>query len=150
MSKGAFFQHFPTRRDYVLELHGQFHDHIRERVMTAIADMEPGRARLERGIGIFLDACLDLTLTRAFLFHARADIDLSEAVAGQNLQFSCLVAQDLAAIGWQDPGAVARLLVATVADVATSEAATGDQEQHLRRALSVVWTPGDTRMGPGR
>lgn len=140
MSKGAFFQHFPTRSAYMLTLHARFHDHLWERVRSVTDGIAPGRERLERGIGTYLDVCRELALTKAFLFQSRADIDLCDAVAEQNRRFAHLAARDLAAIGRQDPGSIARLVVAAVAEVAIAEAATGRRDARLRRALSALST----------
>lgn len=135
MSKGAFFQHFPTRRDYVLELHRSFHDRLAEAIAASVQGMEPGVERLVRGLTCYLDSCLEQATTKALLFQARADVDLAGEVAARNARFAGLAVADLAVIGWGDPARVARLLVAATAEVALVEAERGRRDLRLRRAL---------------
>lgn len=135
MSKGAFFQHFPRRRDYVIALHRQFHDGLMDVLQRQIAEMQPGGERLRRGIDCYLDYCLNQAGTKAFLFEARADGDLAGEVAARNQQFAELAAADLRQLGWADPVAVARLIVASAAEVALIEAQRGQRDKAQRRAL---------------
>lgn len=135
MSKGAFFQHFPARRDFVLELHRSYHDELGNRIGRAIAGLDPGEERLERGISTYLDACLETRSTKTMLFDARADADLGPEVARRNAQFAEVAADDLAAVGWSDPPSIARLVVAAVAEVALVEAASGRRDRRLRAAV---------------
>ena len=52
MSKGAFFHHFPTRRDFVVELHIRFHEKASTAIDAAIGAMAPGADRIAAGIEI--------------------------------------------------------------------------------------------------
>ena len=46
MAKGSFYNHFPTRRDYLVALHRDYHERLNADVAEAIGDMAPGAARL--------------------------------------------------------------------------------------------------------
>ena len=81
MSKGAFFQHFPRRRDYVLALHGLFHEQVFAVLNDQLSTLAPGAERLHSCIILYLDFCLSHGETKSYLFDARADSDLSDAVA---------------------------------------------------------------------
>lgn len=134
MSKGAFFQHFPARRDYVLELHRSYHDELTARILAATAGLPPGGERLAAGMTTYLDACLETRSTKTMLFDARADADLAPEVARRNAQLAEVAAADVAALGWTDADSIARLVVAAVAEVALVEAATGRRHRRLRDA----------------
>src|SRR3974390_1044870 len=47
MAKGSFYQHWPSRAEYVRALHARFHDQLGESIAVAIAGLPPGRDRLE-------------------------------------------------------------------------------------------------------
>src|SRR6201999_4615417 len=58
MAKGSFYQHWPSRTDYVRALHVRFHDQLEESIVTTMADLPPGRARVgAAGKGV-LAGCL--------------------------------------------------------------------------------------------
>ena len=135
MSKGAFFQHFPSRRDYVLELHRNFHDGIAAELGAAIAGVEPGAHRLHLGMDSYLDACLRGATAKAWLFQARADVDLADEVAARNSAFAELAAEDIRVLGFAQPAVVARLVIAAIAEVALIEAQRGRRDQRYRRAV---------------
>ncbi len=149
MSKGAFFQHFPTRAQYVAELHRTFHEEVTSRVDAAIRDLSPGLERLRRGIGTYLDACLELRTTKAFLFQARADVQLSQHVASRNAQFAERATADLETLEWADAPSVARLIVAAVAEIALVESESGRADYQLRRAVLALVSDSE-RLVPGR
>ena len=51
MAKGSFYNHFPTRRDYLVALHRDYHERLNADVAEAIGDMAPaqrGCARASR------------------------------------------------------------------------------------------------------
>jgi AcrR family transcriptional regulator len=135
MSKGSFFGHFPTRRDYVVALHRSFHDAVAERVDEAVSGREPGAPRLRAGIEAYLDVCLRERTAKAWLFQARADVDLADEVAARNQAFAALAAPDLEAVGADDPAVVAHLLVAAVAEVALHESRRGRRDRRYRAAV---------------
>lgn len=138
MSKGAFFQHFPTRHDYVLALHAAFHAPLTEAFHDLMVAQPPGRDRLATAIGHYLDYCRDHAEAKALLFSARADRDLSEVVATANEHFATMMEPDLAAIGWTAPHDIAVLATAAVAEVALTEARCGAHSPELRSALSAL------------
>ena len=47
MAKGSFYNHFPTRRDYLVALHRDYHERLNADVAEAIGDAE----QLCRGVG---------------------------------------------------------------------------------------------------
>lgn len=138
LSKGAFFQHFPRKRDYLIELHRQFHDALLFELEVRIGPMEPGVERLRRGVACYLDFCLDHATTKAFLFDARADGDLADVVSERNEQFARVVAEDLTAMGWVQALEVARLVVASVAEVALIEQSLVRRNPSQRGALAAL------------
>lgn len=42
MAKGSFYQHWPSRTQYVRALHVRFHDQLEESIAAAMADLPPG------------------------------------------------------------------------------------------------------------
>lgn len=135
LSKGAFFQHFARTRDYVVELHRQFHDQLASEIGDALAHQPAGYARLIAGIECYLDYCLRHSGTKAFLFDARAHGDLAALVAQRNDQFAQIASADLAVEGWPQPLDTARLVVAAVAEAALIESVPTRRDAALRQAL---------------
>ncbi|MFF0545069.1 TetR/AcrR family transcriptional regulator [Nocardia thailandica] len=135
MAKGSFYQHWPSREDYLLALHREFHDTLFARVRDAIDGLPPGAGRLRAGIEVYLDGCLGDPATKGLLVQARTDAGLGAEVASRNAAAAELAAADLAAIGWSDPAPVAVLLVAAVAETALLELDAGGVRPDLRAAL---------------
>jgi AcrR family transcriptional regulator len=135
MAKGSFYQHWPSRADYVRALHARFHDQLGESIAVAMADLPPGRERLEAGMSAYLDGCLAEPATKALLVQSRTEAGLSDLVAARNDSSATLILPDLVALGWTPPEPVAVLLVAAVAEIALLELAAGKRDKHLRRGL---------------
>ena len=135
MAKGSFYQHWPSRAEYVRALHVRFHDELAESIATAMADLPPGRDRLEAGMNAYLDGCLADPATKALLVQSRTEAGLSDLVAARNDSSATLVLPDLVALGWAPPEPIAALLVAAVAEIALVELAAGKRDKKLRRAL---------------
>jgi len=135
MAKGSFYQHWPSRTDYVRALHVRFHDQLEESIVAAMADLPPGRDRLEAGMKVYLDGCLADTATKALLVQSRTEAGLSDLVAARNETAATLLLPDLVALGWSRPDPIAALLVAAVAEVALLELAAGKPDKALRNGL---------------
>lgn len=135
MSKGAFFHHFPTRRDFVRELHARFHAGAAMVIQEAIGTSEAGAIRLSAGITAYLDYCLSRAEAKAFLFDARAEGDLGGQVMATNRRFASLMEPDLAAMGWDAPRQTAQLVVVAVAEVALIEKDVGKASPLHRSSL---------------
>jgi AcrR family transcriptional regulator len=135
MAKGSFYQHWPSRAEYLRALHARFHDQLGESIAAAMADLPPGRDRLEAGMNAYLDGCLAEPATKALLVQSRTEAGLSDLVAARNESSATLILPDLAALGWVPPKPVAVLLIAAVAEIALIELAAGKRDKQLRRAL---------------
>jgi AcrR family transcriptional regulator len=135
MAKGSFYQHWPSRGEYVRALHARFHDELQDSIAAAMADLPPGRERLEAGMNAYLDGCLAKPATKALLVQSRTEAGLSDLVAARNESSATLVLPDLETLGWAPPGPVAVLLVAATAEIALIELANGKRDKRLRRAL---------------
>jgi len=135
MAKGSFYQHWPSRADYVRALHGRFHDQLEESIAAAMADLPPGRDRLEAGMNAYLDGCLAEPATKALLVQSRTEAGLSDLVAARNESSATLMLPDLVALGWARPEPIATLLVAAIAEIALLELAAGKRDNELRRGL---------------
>ncbi|MGW4631421.1 TetR/AcrR family transcriptional regulator [Nocardia sp. NPDC004415] len=135
MAKGSFYQHWRSREDYLLALHGAFHDDLAERVDTAVAGLAPGEERLAAVVTTYLDGCLAEPATKGLLVQARTDAGLQSAVSARNATAADLLRTDLAALGWDDPRPVAVLLVAAIAEIALLELDAAAPRPDLRAAL---------------
>jgi AcrR family transcriptional regulator len=135
MAKGSFYQHWPSRAEYVRTLHDRFHDELQDSIATAMAGLAPGRERLEAGMNAYLDGCLAKTATKALLVQSRTEAGLSDLVAARNESAAAQIVPDLLALGWTPPEPVAALLVAAVAEIALIELANGKRDKQLRRGL---------------
>jgi AcrR family transcriptional regulator len=135
MAKGSFYQHWPSRAEYVRTLHARFHDELTESIVTAMGELPPGRDRLEAGMVAYLDGCLAEPATKALLVQSRTEAGLSDLVAARNESAAALILPDLAALGWAPAEPIAALLVAAVAEIALVELALGKRDNQLRHAL---------------
>jgi AcrR family transcriptional regulator len=135
MAKGSFYQHWPSRSEYLRALHDRFHDDLQESITAAMADLPPGGDRLEAGMDAYLDGCLADPATKALLVQSRTEAGLSDLVAARNQGSATLILPDLTALGWAPPEPVAVLLVAAVAEIALIELAGGKRDKQLRRGL---------------
>lgn len=64
------------------------YEEITRRVLLAIEGMEPAPERLFVGVTVYLDSCLELSMTKALLSQKRADLDLAWQVAAENSRFA--------------------------------------------------------------
>ena len=135
MAKGSFYQHWPSRTQYVRALHVRFHDQLEESIAAAMAGLPPGRDRLEAGMNAYLDGCLAELATKALLVQSRTEAGLSDLVAARNETAAILLLPDLVALGWSRPEPIAALLVAAVAEIALLELAAGKADKVLRNGL---------------
>ncbi|REF00826.1 TetR/AcrR family transcriptional regulator [Thermomonospora umbrina] len=135
MSKGNFYQHFTDRRDFLRSIHRLYHDEMEERLIAVVGHLPPGRERLIQGIIAHLDLCLETRATRALLVQARTDADLFDEMRSRNDHIATLVVDDLAAVGWDPPEPVARMMVTMVGDVSLEELFDDRRRDDLRDAL---------------
>ncbi|GAB7144547.1 TetR/AcrR family transcriptional regulator [Mycobacterium riyadhense] len=135
MAKGSFYQHWPSRAEYVRALHARFHDQLAEAIATAMDGLPPGRDRLEAGMNAYLDGCLADPATKALLVQSRTEAGLSDMVAARNEGSAALMQPDLVALGWARPEPIANLLVAAIAEIALLELAAGKRDNELRGGL---------------
>jgi hypothetical protein len=119
----------------VRALHARFHDRLEDAITAAIADLPPGRDRIEAGMNAYLDGCLADPATKALLVQSRTEAGLSDLVAARNQTAATLIVPDLEALGWASPEPVATLLVAATAEIALIELATGQRDKQLRHGL---------------
>lgn len=138
MAKGSFYHHFPDRRSYVIALHRRYHEELGQLIGAAIDGCAPGAERLRIGIAAYLDACLNTRGTKAFLAQSRTETDLLDEVLARNQEFVALLEPDLSVLGWADPAAVARLVIAMAAEIALVEMYSGAVRPELRAALDAV------------
>ena len=134
-SKGAFYQHWPDRTSFLVDLHRTFHDQLESAVLDAVDGQECGGPRLRAGLTAYWDGCLDARRTKALLAQARHDPALAAAVEERDERFALLAEPDLLALGWNPPRPAGILLVRTAASVAVLESAAGTARADLRETL---------------
>jgi TetR/AcrR family transcriptional regulator, transcriptional repressor for nem operon len=136
VGKGTFYVHFATREDFLVALHGRFHDQLAERIDRAIAGLAPGMPRLLRATTAYLDGCCEQRAIKAMLLGARADPAIQQAVSSQNARFAGLAAEEFATAGWPAPQQAARLWIGMAAEAAIAESEAGRKMPLLRQALA--------------
>jgi len=136
VSKGAFFHHFPDRSSYLLALHREFHDRIRDEALKSLEGETPGAARLLKATRNYLDTCLREYGVRSLLLEARADPATAAEVRLRNSQTAELCAPDFSVLGWDHPYAAAQLWVGMAAEAALLEFDAGEKLAPLRAALA--------------
>lgn len=134
VAKGTFYVHFADRAAFLLALHVQFHEHLRDCIQQAMAPLPPGAERLRKGVEAYLDECLKARAVKALLLGARSEAPLTEAMQQRQREFATLTSVDFQVLGWPDANASARLFVVLVAEVALVELETGRNEA-MRQAL---------------
>lgn len=135
MAKGSFYQHWPSRAEYVRALHVRFHDELVASIVAAIAGLPPGHDRLEAAMNAYLDGCLAEPATKALLVQSRTEAGLIDLVAARNHDAATLMMPDLEALGWASPEPIAALLVAAVAEIALVELDARQRDDELRRGF---------------
>ena len=137
-SKGSYFHHFTDRRDYLIALHRQFHDDLISGVLATVDGQPHGAARLRAAAHAYLDAFLGARGVRALLIDARAEPLILAEVARRNTIAAQNIEPDLAALGWADPAAAARLMIATIAEAAIVEFEHGRVHEATRAVLDAL------------
>ena len=135
VAKGTFYVHFSTREDFLVALHGRFHDRLAESIDRAVTGHPFGMLRLLRGSLAYLDGCAEQHGIKAMLLGARAEPAIQQAVSAQNARFAGLAADEFKAAGWPAPQHAARLWVGMVAEAAIAETEAGRKLAPLRQAL---------------
>jgi len=120
-SKGSFFHHFPSREQFVLELHRDFHDAMFAEIAAARAGLEPGRERLLAGARAFWRVCLKQREMRACLIEARIDPVIAAEARAREAEMVQAMQSDLRAMRIADTAALAPLLLAAIREVAVLE-----------------------------
>lgn len=136
VSKGAFFHHFPDRSSYLLAVHREFHDRIRDEARTVLEADPPGAARLLKATRTYLDTCLRENGVRSLLLEARAEPVTAAEVRLRNADTAELCAPDFSALGWPNPYQAAQLWVSMAAETALLEFDAGKRLGPLRAALA--------------
>jgi TetR/AcrR family transcriptional repressor of nem operon len=134
VAKGTFYVHFADRATFLVTLHAQFHERLRDLMFQAMAGFEPGEHRLRAGARAYLDGCLRERAIKALLLEARSEASIRAEVQRRNNEFSALIEPDFAALQWPDPRVAARLSVTLTAEAALIELETGYNES-VRQAL---------------
>lgn len=140
MAKGAFYQHWPSRTDYLRDLHTRFHDQLAAVVATAVATKQPGAGRLWHMLIAYLDGCLAQRASKALLVEARTQAGLGDLVAARNRSFAALIEEDLTTLGWPVAQPIATLLIAAAAEIALHELQAGTALPALRHATLALAT----------
>lgn len=136
VSKGAFFHHFPDRANYLLALHREFHDRIRDEARAVHDGHPPGAERLLRSTRTYLDTCLRERGVRSLLLEVRAEPVTAAEVRLRNSDTAQLCEADFAAMGWPNPYQCAQLWVGMAAEAALLEFDAGQSIRPLRAALA--------------
>jgi AcrR family transcriptional regulator len=120
-SKGSFFHHFPSREQFVLELHREFHDAMFAEISSARAGLAPGRRRLLAGAREFWRVSLKQREMRACLIEARIDPVIATEARVREAEMARAIESDLRAMDSANAGALAPLLLAAIREVAVLE-----------------------------
>jgi len=141
VAKGTFFHHFGDRAGFLLAIHREFHDRLFTDITNATRTMTPGRDRLIRAAGAYLDGCLKARGVRTLLLEARAEPLIAQAVLDRNEQVSQLIRPDFAAMSWAHPRQAGRLWNGLVVEAALVERQAGRRQPQIRAALGQFLTP---------
>lgn len=149
MAKGSFYTHFSDRSAFIFELYRRFYDAQVSVYVDATSGLPAGAERLQAGMDAFFDACHGHADAMVLLGEARFASSLEEAVAEQSTELGRLVIEDLTAIGWPDPQAIALLIAGAGSEVAVAEGRAGAARPELRAAFHAL-AAGRPRTPPAR
>jgi AcrR family transcriptional regulator len=136
VAKGTFYVHFADRDAFLDTMHSRFHARVREHVLAAVGDLEPGSALLERATAAYLDVCLENPAVKALAIEARGDPELSSRFAERSASLGALGEPSFSALGWQSPKIAARLYQAMVSEASLMELEAAKRLPAVRRSLN--------------
>ncbi len=145
VAKGTFYVHFADRAAFLVALHAQFHEQLRDAVLRATEGLAPGGWRLRKGTQAYLDGCLHERAVKAFLLEARCEAHINVEVQRRNAEFAALAEPNFTALGWPDANTAARLFVTLVAEAALVELETGYNEAMRQTLWHFVHIEEDTK-----
>lgn len=148
VAKGTFYVHFADRDAFLNALHRRFSEQSAAAVDAAMAGHQPGSLRLRRAIEAYFTASMQHRGVKAMLLEARGTPGVSVNVDARNAAFAQLAEPDLRAMGWTEPKAAARLVVAMASEVMMAEMAAGHADKAGRTALWSVLTRMDLTAEP--
>ena len=134
-SKGAFFHHFPDRDSYLVELHRRLHDEMEQEMRALGGHLPFGGERLAVVVRVYLDTFLERPGVRAFLLEARGEPAVKREISRRNEHAADVLAPDFQALGWRNPGRMARLWTAALAEAGIIELELGRRDHETRQAL---------------
>jgi AcrR family transcriptional regulator len=135
VAKGTFYVHFADRDAFVDALHERFYARVGATVAAAVEPLPPGRERLLRGAGAYLDACLADRALKALLLEVRAPGAL-DALAAREELFASLSQPSFKAMGWGNSRVASRLFVRMISEGALLELEAGRERPAVRRTLA--------------
>jgi AcrR family transcriptional regulator len=71
LAKGTFYVHFPSRDDFLVDLHRLCSDRLHRRIEQRAWPVTPGYGRLAAGVTEFLECCLDQRGATTVLLEGR-------------------------------------------------------------------------------
>lgn len=137
VAKGTFYVHFADRDAFLNALHQRYTAQSGAAVAAAMAGQEPGWHRLQLMIEAYFESSMQHRGVKALALEARNTPGVAAKVDARNAAFVELAEPDLRAMGWTDPHAAARLVVAMAAELMMAEMTAGERDDAGRSAL---WT----------
>jgi AcrR family transcriptional regulator len=135
VAKGTFYVHFADRDEFLAALRQRFDDEVRTEVAAAIGPLDPGTSRLRAGMEAYLDVCLRHQGVKALLLEARNDPGIAGEMGARTAAFAAVAEADLGAMGWDQAGTAAELVVAMGAELSLAELAVGRADAAGRDVL---------------
>lgn len=137
VAKGTFYVHFADRDDFLNALHRRYTEQSGAAVAAAMAGQAPGWRRLRQMIEAYFTSSMRHRGVKALALEARNTPGVAAKVDARNAAFLELAEPDLQAMGWADPHAAARLVVAMAGELMMAEMTAGEPDEAGRAAL---WT----------
>lgn len=138
VAKGTFYVHFTDRAAFVAAIERRFYDRVAERVLAAVASLDPGRAFLVAAVEAYLDACLANRAVKALILDSRAHAERGALFAELLDRFEALVAPSMTATGMTPVGVNVRLLIALASEAVLIELEYGSQVEEVRDAVRAM------------
>ncbi|WP_051450471.1 TetR/AcrR family transcriptional regulator [Actinospica robiniae] len=137
VAKGTFYVHFADRDAFLDALHRRYTEQSGAAVAAAMDGHAPSWRRLRQMIEAYFESSMRHRGVKALALEVRNAPGVAAKVDARNAVFVELAEPDLEAMGWPDPRAAARLVVAMAAELMMAEMTAGEPDEAGRAAL---WT----------
>lgn len=136
VGREAFDAAFGDLTRYVTALQQSFMDRLRNRIVAVTSGVPAGLLRIQLATETYLSNCLAERSLRGWLIEARTRPDVLAGLRRQNQAYWIVIGTELQALGWPQPHAAGRMLLAMINEASIVEHRLGQPSEDVRE---VIW-----------